>query len=229
MLEEAYEVIDALDSRDFDAFEDELGDLLFQVVFYSRLAEEEGRFGFDDVVERICDKLIRRHPHVFGDQRAKTPAEALASWTAVKEKELARPRGSHAEASLLDGIPAALPATLQAQELGLRAAQAGFDWKQSSEVLKKAREEIAELEAELAKSPADKKRVEEEIGDLLFTLANLARHVGTDAESCLRSANRKFTRRFQSLEREAARRGRGLRELGSEAMERLWESVKEGE
>jgi ATP diphosphatase len=231
VLEEAYEVIDALNAREFDAFEDELGDLLFQVVFCSRLAEEEGRFDFDAVAERVRAKLVRRHPHVFGEKRARTAEEALASWTAVKEKE-ANPKrqGPGGEkASWLDGIAPALPSTLEAHELGLLAAEAGFDWNRPEDVLEKAREEIAELEAEMSKTAADKRPAQEEIGDLLLTLASLARHLGTDAESCLRQANQKFKRRFQKLERESERRGRGVREMGAEELEKVWQSVKEEE
>ena len=153
-------MIDAIEARDFDGLEDELGDLLFQVVFYSRLAEEEGRFDFNTVAERVRAKLVRRHPHVFGGKRANTAEEALASWTAVKEKEADLKRQNQAgpaAASLLDGIAAALPSTLEARELGLRAAEAGFDWAQPENVLEKAKEEIAELEREL-KRPDDASR-----------------------------------------------------------------------
>ncbi len=231
MLEEAYEVIDAIEARDFDGLEDELGDLLFQVVFYSRLAEEEGRFDFNTVAERVRAKLVRRHPHVFGGKRANTAEEALASWTAVKEKEADLKRQNQAgpaAASLLDGIAAALPSTLEAHELGLRAAEAGFDWTQPENVLEKTKEEIAELERELKRpDDASRRRAQEEIGDLLFTLANLARHLGTDSESCLRQANQKFKRRFRKLEREADRRGRRTREMSVEELEKVWQSVKE--
>ncbi len=228
MLEEAYEVIDAVDARDFDAFPDELGDLLFQVVFCCRLAEEEGKFDFDAVVERVRSKLVRRHPHVLGKTHAKTAPEALASWTAAKEEESRqkREKRNREKASLLDGIAGAFPSTLQAHELGLRAAQVGFDWTRPEEVLEKVQEETAEIKAALATGQANKRRAQEEIGDLLFTIANLARHVGTDAESCLRQANQKFKRRFEKLEREAARRGRGVREISPGEMEQLWQAVK---
>jgi MazG family protein len=256
LLEEAYEVIDAVNARDFDALEDELGDLLFQVVFYSRLAEEERRFTIDDVVERVHAKLRRRHPHVFGESRAGTAEEALKSWLAVKEKE--REQGARASslqreekeragetpalpaigvpasASLLDGMPRTLPSTLEAYELGVRAAEVGFDWAQAGDVLDKMEEEIRELRNELdgasasaEPAAANQAHVEEEIGDLLFTAAHLARHLRSDPETCLRRANRKFKRRFQKLEDAVARRGKQVRECTPEELDAIWTEVKD--
>ncbi|HEY6291363.1 MAG TPA: nucleoside triphosphate pyrophosphohydrolase, partial [Terriglobia bacterium] len=170
LLEEAYEVIDAVNARDFGGLEDELGDLLFQVVFYSRLAEEEGRFTLSSVMERLHSKLVRRHPHVFGEAKARNAAEALKSWNAVKDRERLEKRDT-AE-SLLDGIAPTLPSTLEAQELGVRAAGAGFDWPRAADVLDKVLEEIQELRQELKETgnaqPAapDRSRIEEELGDL---------------------------------------------------------------
>ena len=231
LLEEAYEVVDATTERDFKGLEDELGDLLFQVVFYSRLAEEEGRFNIDDVIEGVCAKLIRRHPHVFGEVRARNAAEALKSWLNVKAQEQAAAgQGNSAAKSLVDGIAKALPATLVAHELGLRAAEVGFDWKKAEDVLEKVEEEIRELRRELSQgASANSSRLEEEAGDLLFTAAQLARLLRSDPESCLRRANQKFARRFQALEREVAARGRNLRECTLEEMESLWNELKSKE
>ncbi len=232
LLEEAYEVVDTVNARDFDALEDELGDLLFQVVFYSQLASEEKRFTIDDVIERVHAKLVRRHPHVFGDVRANTPEEALKSWLTVKEKERQAvtpgATGRHSQpASLLDGIADTLPSTLEAYELGVRAAEVGFDWAKVEDLLDKIEEEIGELRHELPVRPAnDVRKVEEEVGDLLFAAANLARYLRSDAESCLRRANRKFTRRFQLLEREVAQRGKSVRDCNAQELDEIWEAVK---
>ncbi len=233
MLEEAYEVIDALKIRDFDALQEELGDLLFQVVFYARLAEEDGRFDFDSIAERVYAKLVRRHPHVFGDKRASTPEEALASWTEAKRAEKATPneaRQSPASPSALDGTAKGMPSTLEAHELGLRAAGTSFDWKTPGEVLQKVEEEVQELKSELLQGGDDSlARAREETGDLLFTLANLARHLGSDSESCLRAANQKFRRRFQALESAVAAGGRKINECSIEELEQLWQSLKSAE
>jgi len=233
LLEEAYEVIDAVNAHDFEGLEDELGDLLFQVVFYSRLAEEEGRFSIAKVTERLHAKLVRRHPHVFGEVKASNAAEALKSWNAVKDRE--RQEKPLPAASLLDGIAPVLPSTLEAQELGVRAAEAGFDWPCARVVLDKVQEEVDELRQELKQTgtappaAADRARIEEEIGDLLFSTSQLARHLGTDPESCLRRGNQKFRRRFQELEREFARRGRKLADCSLAELEAVWNSVKDKE
>jgi ATP diphosphatase len=233
VLEEAYEVIDAVNTRDFDGLEDELGDLLFQVVFYSRLAEEEGRFTLAGVMERLHRKLVRRHPHVFGEVKARTAEEALRRWNSVKEQEReAKPAPAE---SILEGTAATLPATLEAHELGVRVAEAGFDWPDAASVLDKVQEEVDELRREIeAASTAgpgegDRARREEELGDLLFSLSQLARHLGSDPESCLRRGNQKFRRRFQALEREIARSGRKLADCGLPELEAVWNSVKAGE
>jgi len=238
LLEEAYEVADAVNARDFDGLEDELGDLLFQVVFYSRLAEEDGRFALAGVMERLHRKLVRRHPHVFGEVKARTAEEALKSWNSVKEQE--REAKSAPAESILDGTAATLPATLEAHELGVRVAEAGFDWPDATAVLDKVQEEIDELRRELrstddkpveAGRPAGTRqaRREEELGDLLFSLSQLARHLGTDPESCLRRGNQKFRRRFQALEREIARQERKLTDCSLADLEAVWESVKAAE
>ncbi len=227
LLEEAYEVIDAVNARNLDALEDELGDLLFQVVFYSRLAEEERRFNIDDVIERVHAKLVRRHPHVFGNVRARTPDEALKSWLKVKERERQSDTEEKASGSLLGGIPTTLPSTLEAYELGVRASEVGFDWTKLEDLLDKIREELDELRRELSCDAAsDKRRIEEEVGDLLFSVANLARSIGSDPESCLRRANQKFKQRFQSAEREAARLGKKLGDCTPQELDSLWETAK---
>jgi MazG family protein len=259
LLEEAYEVIDAVNKRDFDGLKDELGDVLFQVVFYARLAEEERRFSLDDVIERLHAKLVRRHPHVFGETQAGTAEEALASWLTVKEQEreaLSRePRSGLAKQSesLLDGIPEVLPATLEAYELGVRAAEVGFDWVKLEDLVDKVAEELAELRHELAQqigegtSPAGRQslarseatagnmpalhaddRLEEEVGDLLFAASNVARYLGSDPESCLRRANLKFKIRFQALEQEVARHGKSIRDCTPDELDRFWNVVKQG-
>jgi ATP diphosphatase len=228
LLEEAYEVVDAVNARDMDALADELGDLLFLVAFYSQLAAEEKRFTIDDVVERAHAKLVRRHPHVFGATRAQTPDEALQSWLSVKERERqAEPGANERPKSLLDGIAPAYPATLEAYELGIRAAEVGFDWAKVEDLLGKIEEEISELKRELPLRPAhDVSRVEDEVGDLLFAAANLARYLRSDPESCLRRANQKFKRRFQALEEEVAKRGKQVRECSPEELDAIWEELK---
>lgn len=231
LLEEAYEVVDAVNARDFEGLEDELGDLLFQVVFYSRLAEEEGRFALAGVMERLHQKLVRRHPHVFGDARARTAEEALRSWNSVKEQEReAKPRPAQ---SILEGTAATLPASLEAHELGVRVAEAGFDWPNAGAVLDKVQEEVDELRRELAAAASQpgeaRARLEEELGDLLFSLSQLARHLRTDPESCLRRGNQKFRRRFQALEREIALQGRKLTDCSLADLEVVWDRVKSAE
>jgi len=229
LLEEAYEVVDAAGARDFDGLEDELGDLLFLVTFYSRVAEEEGRFTIEDVVERVHAKLIRRHPHVFGDVKAGNPSEALQSWMAVKEKERAA-EGKRVKKSLLDGILPSLPSTLVAHELGTRAAEVGFEWAKVGDLLEKIEEEVHELRQELAaQPPSPTARVEEEVGDLLFAVANLSRFLHFDAESCLRRANQKFQRRFQAMEQEILKCGKQLKECSLEEMEAVWTNIKKQE
>ena len=224
LLEEAYEVVDAVNARNFEEMEEELGDLLFQVVFYSRLAEEDGRFDIDRVVERVYQKLIRRHPHVFGEKRAATPEEALESWTAVKEGER---RNKPRRESLLGDITPAFPATLEAYELGQRAAAAGFDWEKIEDLLDKAHEELQELRSALvAGGEGNRQKLVEELGDLLFTAANLARRFQSDPESCLRAANLKFKRRFQALEHEVAARGKTMRECMPQELDEIWELIK---
>jgi ATP diphosphatase len=231
LLEEAYEVVDAVNARDFSGLEDELGDLLFQVVLYSQLAGEEKRFAIDDVIERVHAKLVRRHPHVFGEVRAETPEAALQSWLDVKETERQAQSGpARRSESVLDGIAPTLPSTLEAHELGLRAAEVGFDWPSAGALLDKIEEEVHELRSELA-APEKTRRaeIEEEVGDLLFAVGNLARFLRSDAESCLRRANRKFKRRFQALEEEVAGSGKRVSDCSAQELDAIWEQVKAAE
>lgn len=227
MLEETYEVIDAVNAGDFGGLQEELGDVLFLVAFYSRLAEEDGRFRLDDVIERVHAKLIRRHPHVFGEVQVRNASEALQSWLAVKQQERA---DSPAQKSILDGMGPSSPSTLIAHELGVRAAQVGFDWPDAQALLDKIEEEVRELRQELAAQKVKQAaRVEEEVGDLLFAVSNLARFLDSDAESCLRGANAKFERRFRALEQEVAKRGKKLRGCSLKEMESIWASIKTSE
>lgn len=229
LLEEAYEVVDAVNVNDFKGLEEELGDLLFQVVFYSRLAEEDGKFDIEHVIQSVYDKLVRRHPHVFGETRATTAEEALQSWTAAKAKEKNQDSNSR-KSSLLDGISSALPSTLEAHELGTRAAEAGFDWPEMEDLLDKVEEEIREIRKEMATGrEGNQRRLEEEAGDLLFAAANLTRQIRSDPESCLRAANQKFRRRFQALEDEVRKRGKSVRTCTPQELDDIWESVKSQE
>jgi ATP diphosphatase len=219
-IEEAYELEDAICGGDAGQVQDELGDLLFQVVCQARIAEEAGVFAFDDVVDSICDKLERRHPHVFGAARAESAAQVSTAWEAQKARERAARGGS----GVLAGVAVGLPALTRAAKLGQRAARVGFDWPDARGVTDKLREELAELDAALARADGDGSA--EELGDLLFTAAQLARHLGVDPETCLRSANRKFEQRFGGVERALAADGRSAAEVTPAELEKLWERAK---
>ena len=219
-IEEAYEVADAIAHRDFTGLHDELGDLLFQVIYHARIAEEAGHFAFADIARSISDKMIRRHPHVFGDAAARDAAAQTASWAAQKSIE----RTARGQAGALAGVPTALPALTRALKLTSRAARVGFDWPDVDQVLGKLAEEIQELQAELPE--ADPVRLADEVGDLLFVLANLARKLDLDPETCLRQANEKFSRRFNAMEQTVATQSRSLSELSLEEMETEWQRVK---
>jgi ATP diphosphatase len=218
-IEEAYEVADAIERGDMAALKDELGDLLLQVVFHARMAEEVGIFAFDDVANAISDKMIRRHPHVFGDAEIASVAAQNEAWEAHKAAERAAGDGG---ASVLDGIALAFPALLRAGKVSRRAARIGFDWPDARGVIAKINEEVAEIEAEIAIG-AGCDRLEDEIGDLLFAAANLARKLDVEPETALRRATAKFERRFRRVERLATERGIG-RDL--DALEALWQQVK---
>ena len=220
-IEEAYEVADAIERGDMAALKDELGDLLLQVVFHARMAEEAGHFAFDDVAAAICDKMVRRHPHVFGDAEIASVAAQNEAWEAHKAAERAASGGD----SVLDGIALAFPALLRAGKVSRRAARIGFDWPDARAVIPKIAEEIAEVEAEIDGGAAPA-ALEEEIGDLLFAVANLARKLEVEPETALRRATAKFERRFRQVEALAAERGIG-RDL--DALEALWQQVKREE
>jgi nucleoside triphosphate diphosphatase len=231
-IEEAYEVADAIERRDFVDLRDELGDLLLQVVFHSRMAEESALFDFGDVVEAITAKLIRRHPHVFGEARNLTPGAVKALWAEIKaeekrERQMAREKSGAApvrRATTLEGAPLALPALSRALALQARASTVGFDWNNAQAVIAKLREETEEIE--LALRQDDQQGVGEEIGDLLFAMANLARHLKVDPEAALRGANAKFERRFAHIEAQLAREGRGPRDASLAEMDALWNEAK---
>jgi nucleoside triphosphate diphosphatase len=225
-IEEAYEVADAIRRGDMAALRDELGDLLFQVVFHARLAEEAGLFDFADVAAAIVDKMIRRHPHVFGDAEiSSAAAQSVAGEEHKAAERRARAAASGSAESVLDGVALALPALLRAAKIQLRAARIGFDWPQARPVVAKVVEEIAELEAELD-AGADPAKIEDEMGDLLFAAANLARKLEIDPEAALRRATAKFERRFRRIEALAAERGIGP---DLDALEALWREVKRAE
>lgn len=235
-VEEAYEVADAIARGDKLDLKDELGDLLLQVVFHARMAEEEGSFAFPDVVEAITSKLIRRHPHVFGDARDLSPAEVKVLWHRIKAEEKAAKAAAREAAglpplqedrSVLAGVPHNLPALTRAWKLQARASTVGFDWNNARLVLDKIREETEEIDEALA--GGDKAAIQEEIGDLLFVIANLARHVDADPEACLNAANAKFERRFKGIETALEAEGRTAKEASLDEMEALWQAVKKAE
>lgn len=232
-IEEAYEVAEAIARDDLEALNDELGDLLLQVVYHSQMAAEQNRFGFADVVDAITRKMIRRHPHVFEDASRREEFLATNLWQRIKADEKAE-RGQGREASRLDDVPVALPALARAVKLQRSAAEVGFDWPSLAPVLAKAEEEIAELKAALADAHEETddrpaKRVEEEFGDLLFVMANVARHLGVDPEAALRGANAKFVRRFGSIEAALAKEGRKPEDATLEEMDELWDEAKAAE
>lgn len=219
LIEEAYEVLEALDHGGKEKLQEELGDLLLQVVFHAQVAAELGEFSMDDVLEHVTDKLVRRHPHVFGESRAETPAQALSNWERLKQAE----RGGVQEASALSGVPKTLPALLRAQRLQDKASRVGFDWGETAQVLRKVEEELAELKTAMERWP---EAVEAEIGDLLFSLVNLARFLHLNPEEALRKCIEKFTRRFRHIETTIAERGKSLTESSLEEMDALWEEAK---
>lgn len=224
-IEEAYEVADAIAQGDMAALKDELGDLLFQVVFYAQMAREDGAFDFSDVAAAASDKMERRHPHIFGEAKVGSAAEQSRAWEELKAAE--RAAKSSEAASVLDGVAIGLPALARAAKLQKRAARVGFDWARSEDILDKIAEEAEELRAELA--DADRDRIEDEVGDLLFAVANLARHLDIDPEAALRRANGKFDRRFRSIEKALARQGRSPEQSNLEEMESLWQAAKRRE
>ncbi|PWG63202.1 nucleoside triphosphate pyrophosphohydrolase [Sediminicurvatus halobius] len=221
-LEEAYEVADAIERDALDELPGELGDLLFQVVFYAQLGREQGLFDFAGITEAIADKIVRRHPHVFGDGGRTDSAGQRRTWEAIKATERAERAGR--ATSQMDDVPVALPALSRAEKLQRRAARVGFDWTSREPVMGKVHEELAELEA--AAATGSRADVHEEMGDLLFACANLARHLGVDAEQALRDANGKFERRFRGLEAELARQGASAEAVDFERLESAYQVAK---
>ena len=221
-VEEAYEVADAIERADMADLKDELGDLLFQVVFHARIAEEAGDFAFDDVITGLCDKMVRRHPHVFADASFASQADQTAAWEAQKAQERAA-KGAH-RSGVLDDVPAGLPAMTRAVKLTRRAARVGFDWPDLGQVMLKLREEIEELQVEI--DAGDHTKAREELGDLLFVCANLARKLDVDPEASLRAANQKFTRRFTHIETRLLQQGKTPQDVSLQTMEDLWTEAK---
>jgi MazG family protein len=223
LLEETYEVLDAIDRRDWAGLEEELGDLLLQPVFLAEMAAEDGKFGIADSLDAINEKLVRRHPHIFGDALAETAEDVKKRWDEIKQQEKAA-QGAAPAASVLDGVPKNLPALMEAEKIGQKAASVGFEWPDISGVLEKLQEEAAELTA--ARDSQDQAHVEHELGDLLFTVVNLARFLKVDPEQALRKTSGRFRRRFGYLEREVAAAGGALAETPLEKMEELWQAAK---
>lgn len=255
-LEETYEVLEAIDNRDWDELTGELGDLLLQVLFYAQMAKEEDRFGIDDVLERLSNKLINRHPHVFGDVEANTSAQVLRNWEAIKAEEKKKRLSEGAAAkdaepeSILSGVPRGVPALLEAHKLSSKAAHVGFDWPNIEGLFEKLQEETRELREEVKQIPPPgpvpvgrgvagakeqqvpdglRERMEDEVGDLLFVLVNIARYLSVDPEQALRKTNRKFRRRFQYVEENLRQQGRTPGEASLDDMEALWQESKKRE
>jgi tetrapyrrole methylase family protein/MazG family protein len=220
LLEESHEVLEAMDGGDREALREELGDLLFQIVFQSRIAEEQGWFDFEAVAAAIADKLIRRHPHVFGETRLDTASEVALQWEELKERE----RSRAADSSRLQGVPRRLPSLLRALRLSQKAAHAGFEWPTTAEVFEKVREEIGEWE--LARNAGDRAAAERELGDLLFSLVNVARKEGLDPEAALQGTNDRFQWRFREMERMMAEAGESAESLTLERWDELWRKAK---
>lgn len=225
LLEEAYEVLDAIERDDVEELQDELGDLLLQILFHAQIAHEHGRFDIYDILTRLHEKLVRRHPHVFGSTRADSPDEVKVNWEALKAAERENnERGGNERNSHLSGIGRHLPAALEAYQLTRKAAQVGFDWERIEDVLGKLAEETRELRAAIAGGHS--RETEEEVGDLLFVAVNVARFLGVDPEIALHRANRKFAARFQEIERELTKQGKKLESASLAEMDALWERSK---
>ena len=218
-IEETYELADAITDHNMEGIKEELGDLLLHVVFYSKLGEEEGAFDFGDVADALCDKLIYRHPHVYGDIHANTPDQVRENWEALKLRKKNRKSGT------LGGVPRSLPAMVKAYRMGEKAAGAGFDWEQKEDVWDKVREELGEVEAEM--KSGSRTDLEGEFGDLFFALINACRLYGVDPESALERTNKKFIQRFNYMEEHAAAKGHTLHEMSLDAMEELWQEAKQ--
>ncbi|HEX8948836.1 MAG TPA: nucleoside triphosphate pyrophosphohydrolase [Dissulfurispiraceae bacterium] len=218
LIEEAYEVLEALDEGNSQGLKEELGDLLFQIIFHAQIAKERGEFDINDVIQKISEKMISRHPHVFGDERFETSGEVLKQWDERKKEE-----GKLRE-SLLEGVPKELPSLLRAHRLQSRASKVGFDWKRLEDVMDKLEEELGEFRAALAHK--DKAAIEDELGDIFFVLVNISRFVGVNPEDALRKTIAKFISRFRYIEKNAAEEGKGLSDMTLEEMDALWEEAK---
>jgi MazG family protein len=221
-VEEAYEVAEAIDNNDMESLKDELGDLMFQAVFHARMAEEAGYFNFSDVIDAISDKMIRRHPHVFGDENYRDAEEQTVAW----EEQKARERAEKKQKSILDGVTVGLPALTRAVKLQKRAARVGFDWPSTSGVIDKLNEEMLELSEELIADKQDQEKIEEEFGDMMFVYANLARHLKIDPEQALKKANNKFTRRFNKIEQEIVNKESSFGQYSLNELEKFWQQAK---
>jgi tetrapyrrole methylase family protein/MazG family protein len=221
LLEECYEVVDALDEGDPGKVKEELGDLLFQIIFHARIAEEKGEFTIHDVIETNVEKMVRRHPHVFGDAKLGTDREVLANWEEIKKKE----KGYEHRKSVLEGVPRSMPSLIRAHRLQERAARVGFDWSKLDEALPKLDEEVAEFKQALKSEDAS--RIEEELGDIFFMFVNISRFLDVDPEEALRKTISKFIRRFRYIEENAADAGRSLKDMTLDEMETLWQEAKE--
>jgi ATP diphosphatase len=245
-VEETYEVLEAIDNRDWSELSGELGDLLLQVLFYAQMAKEQGEFSIDDVLGKLSDKLVRRHPHVFGDVKANTSSEVLRNWEALKRQEKRKPTPE----SILEGVSSAMPALLEAHKLSAKAAAANFDWPDVEGIFDKLSEETKELQEELQQYPAPgpqpqpggiagsgrppipaelQERLEAEIGDLFFVLVNMARYLSVDSESALKKSNRKFKKRYQWMEKELKKSGRTTESSTAEYLDALWRAAKQAE
>jgi tetrapyrrole methylase family protein/MazG family protein len=220
LLEETYELLEAMDGDNLPLHVEELGDVLLQVVFQCAIREEEGLFTFDDVAASLADKLVRRHPHVFGDVSVNSSGEVLRNWEAIKQTE----KGKKPDRSAIDGVPAALPALLKAQRVQAKAARVGFDWDDAAGATGKIAEELAELREAVA--AGDKGKIADEMGDLLFSAVNYCRFIDVDAEGALEGANKKFSRRFREVERRVREQGRSLKACTLAEMDAIWDAVK---
>ncbi len=228
-IEEAYEVADAIERHNMVDIKSELGDLLFQVVFYSQLAEEQKSFDFNEVVQSICDKLTFRHPHVFSDAKVASAKEQTKEWEKLKQIEREAKSGEDTNLSYLDDVSRTLPSLMRAEKIQKRAAREGFDWPDIKGVIDKVHEELQEVQYELEADKQEYARLEDEIGDLFFSCINLSRHAGVDAEQSLRKANLKFERRFRELEKKVKAKNLPMKEMNSNELENLWKSVKSEE
>ncbi|URL02000.1 nucleoside triphosphate pyrophosphohydrolase [Avibacterium sp. 20-126] len=225
LLEESYEVVEAIEQQNTDNLREELGDLLLQVVFFSQLAKEDNLFTFDEVINEVAEKILRRHPHVFGEAKAHNEQEALRHWNTIKAQE----NKNKAYQSILDNVPQSFPALMRAEKLQKRCAKVGFDWDNIQPVMAKVQEELQEVQTELARPQQEQAKIEEEIGDLLFAVVNLSRHLHCSPEEALRKANQKFERRFRQVETRVKQQGKSLQSSTLTELDLLWDDVKKQE